>query len=91
MFASPFKDGLIVLVILLLFFGPKRLPALSRAIGESVKEFKGGITDGSKDEDESPEIPAAKPAAPVVAPSAPVATPAEPVATHSEPTGTGSE
>jgi sec-independent protein translocase protein TatA len=60
MFASPFKDGLIVLVILLLFFGPKRLPALSRSIGESIREFKGGIGDGSKDEEPSPEITAAK-------------------------------
>ena len=60
MFASPFKDGLIVLVILLLFFGPKRLPALSRAIGESLKEFKGGIAEGSKDEAPSPEITVAK-------------------------------
>jgi sec-independent protein translocase protein TatA len=47
MFASPWKDGVIVLVIVLLFFGPKRLPALSRSIGESIKEFKGGIADGS--------------------------------------------
>ena len=43
MFASPWKDGLIILAIVLLFFGPKRLPALSRSIGESIKEFKGGI------------------------------------------------
>jgi sec-independent protein translocase protein TatA len=60
MFASPLKDGVIVLVILLLFFGPKRLPALSRAIGESVKEFKGGITEGAKDEEPNSEITAAK-------------------------------
>ena len=60
MFASPFKDGLIVLVILLLFFGPKRLPALSRAIGESIKEFKGGIGQGSRDDESSPEITASK-------------------------------
>jgi len=59
MFASPLKDGLIVLAILLLFFGPKRLPALSRAIGESVKEFKGGITDGSTEEAPKPEVTAA--------------------------------
>jgi sec-independent protein translocase protein TatA len=64
MFASPFKDGLIVLVILLLFFGPKRLPALSRAIGESVKEFKGGIAESSKPEEPSSEISAAKPSEP---------------------------
>lgn len=51
MFVSPWKDGLIVLIIVLLFFGPKRLPALSRSIGESIKEFKGGIADsGEKSE-----------------------------------------
>lgn len=47
MFASPWKDGLIVLIIVLLFFGPKRLPALSRSIGESIREFKGGIAHSS--------------------------------------------
>ena len=53
MFASPWKDGLIVLVIVLLFFGPKRLPALSRSIGESIKEFKGGIAQGGDSEQKS--------------------------------------
>ena len=53
MFASPWKDAVIVLVIVLLFFGPKRLPALSRSIGESVKEFKGGIAQNSDSEDKS--------------------------------------
>lgn len=45
MFRSPIGDGLIILVILLLFVGPKRLPMLSRSIGESIKEFKGGVAD----------------------------------------------
>ncbi|MBO0768920.1 MAG: twin-arginine translocase TatA/TatE family subunit [Solirubrobacterales bacterium] len=40
---KPTWDILIVLVIVLLFVGPKRLPQLSRSIGESIKEFKGGI------------------------------------------------
>jgi sec-independent protein translocase protein TatA len=57
MFDSPLKDGVIVLAILLLFFGPKRLPALSRAIGESVREFKGGIGHGSSDSEQKSEIP----------------------------------
>jgi sec-independent protein translocase protein TatA len=56
MFASPWKDGLIVLIIVLLFFGPKRLPALSRSIGESIKEFKGGIAQGGDSEQKS-ELP----------------------------------
>lgn len=67
MFASPLKDGLIVLVLVLLFFGPKRLPALSRSIGESIKEFKGGIGPSSG-ADEKPDtstsgssLPASRP------------------------------
>jgi sec-independent protein translocase protein TatA len=56
MFASPWKDALIVLFVVLLFFGPKRLPALSRSIGESIKEFKGGIAQAS-DSDEKSELP----------------------------------
>lgn len=55
MFASPWKDALIVLFVVLLFFGPKRLPALSRSIGESIKEFKGGIAQAS-DSDEKSEL-----------------------------------
>ncbi len=48
MFRSPLADGIIVLLIVLLFVGPKRLPMLSRSIGESIKEFKGGISDEDK-------------------------------------------
>lgn len=33
---------LIVLVVILIFFGPKKLPDLSRAIGKSIGEFKKG-------------------------------------------------
>jgi len=59
MFRSPIADGVIVLLVLLLFFGPKRLPMLSRSIGESIKEFKGGVADaGSSDKDKA-EITAA--------------------------------
>jgi len=62
MLASPWKDALIVLVIVLLFFGPKRLPALSRSIGESIKEFKGGIAHSSES-DEKSEIASTAPEA----------------------------
>lgn len=58
MFASPWKDALIVLFVVLLFFGPKRLPALSRSIGESIKEFKGGIAQSSgSDSEDASELP----------------------------------
>ncbi len=71
MFRNPLSDGLVVLVILLLFFGPKRLPMLSRSIGESIREFKGGIGSGSDDEDK-PQLSAQSEQAPSAqAPSAP--------------------
>ena len=53
MFRSPFADGIVVLIVLLLFFGPKRLPMLSRSIGESIKEFKGGIGEHSSSSEDA--------------------------------------
>jgi sec-independent protein translocase protein TatA len=33
---------LVILVVILILFGPKKLPDLSRAIGKSIGEFKRG-------------------------------------------------
>ena len=35
---------LIVLVIALLVFGPRRLPEMGRSVGQSMREFKNGIS-----------------------------------------------
>jgi sec-independent protein translocase protein TatA len=43
---------LIVLVIVLVVFGPKRLPDLGRSLGSGMREFKDSITGGSKDDDD---------------------------------------
>ncbi len=51
---SPSTDLIIVLVIVLLIFGPKRLPGLGRQLGQGMREFKDGITGHSKDEEEEP-------------------------------------
>ena len=40
---------LIVLAILLLIFGPKRLPTLGRQLGGGMREFKDSITGKSAD------------------------------------------
>jgi sec-independent protein translocase protein TatA len=45
----------IVLVVLLLLFGAKRLPEIARSVGKSTKEFKKGIRDGGVEEDEADE------------------------------------
>jgi sec-independent protein translocase protein TatA len=52
MFHNPTTDLIVVLVIVLLFLGPKRLPGLGKSIGQGMREFKDGITGESKDEDE---------------------------------------
>lgn len=58
---SPTTDLIIVLVIVLLIFGPKRLPGLGRHLGQGMREFKESITGQSKDDEEGsrPEIAAA--------------------------------
>jgi sec-independent protein translocase protein TatA len=42
----------IVLVIVLVIFGPKKLPGLGRSLGTGMREFKDSITGNSKDDDE---------------------------------------
>lgn len=43
---------IIVLAIVLIVFGPKKLPGLGRSLGASMREFKDSI-GGSKDDDRS--------------------------------------
>jgi sec-independent protein translocase protein TatA len=43
---------IIVLVIVLLVFGPKRLPQLGRQLGGGMREFKDGIQGKNKDDDQ---------------------------------------
>jgi sec-independent protein translocase protein TatA len=49
----------IVLVIVLIIFGPKRLPDLGRSLGRGMREFKDSVT--GKDKDELPESTAQVP------------------------------
>ena len=50
----PFNVGplelIIVLVIVLVIFGPKRLPGLGRSLGSGMREFKDSISGASSEE-----------------------------------------
>lgn len=74
---GPLELG-IILVIILVIFGPKRLPGLGKSLGSGMREFKESVTGKSKDDDkdededgpteltaaaQEPAPPAARPAA----------------------------
>src|SRR5438128_11328540 len=71
---------IVVLFIVLVIFGPKRLPELGRSLGRGMREFKDSITGKDTDEDKKPELTAAQqqavPAPPAGQAAAPPATPA---------------
>jgi sec-independent protein translocase protein TatA len=50
MFGLGYQELLLILVIVLILFGAQRLPDLARSLGSSVKEFKKGVTEISKDD-----------------------------------------
>ncbi len=53
----------IILVIVLLIFGPKRLPDLGRSLGRGMREFKDSVT-GKDSDDEPPRLAQSEPASP---------------------------
>ena len=55
MFRNPLVDALVVLVVVLLFVGPKKLPQLGRGLGDGMREFKEGIDGDSKGDDHDQE------------------------------------
>ncbi len=69
MLRNPTADLLVVLLIVLLFLGPKRLPTLGRQLGHGLREFKDSIT-GNHAREEGSELGSAADAPPAP-PSAP--------------------
>jgi sec-independent protein translocase protein TatA len=52
----------ILLIVVLLVFGPKRLPEMGKSLGKGMREFKDGITGKGEDEETKAahhELPAA--------------------------------
>jgi sec-independent protein translocase protein TatA len=48
-------DLVVILVIALLIFGPKKLPEMGSAIGKSIKEFRKGMNELTAPKDEHQE------------------------------------
>ena len=60
-FAPAPVEIIIILFIVLLIFGPKRLPDLGRSLGGAMREFKDSVTGKDKDELPAGEAGAEKP------------------------------
>ena len=71
------QGAIIILVVLLVIFGPKRLPEMGRSLGRGMREFKDSITgkDDDRDSDEAPADQATLTAASAAPAEPPAATP----------------
>lgn len=58
------SEWIIILVIVLIFFGPKNLPKLAQSIGKSVRELKNGLNGLGDDLKETLTAPPDQPAKP---------------------------
>jgi len=62
-------DGVILLIIVLLLFGAKRLPELARGLGSAIREFNKAKDDVQRQISQSTETPV-QPTPPPVIPTA---------------------
>jgi len=63
---------IVILIVALLVFGPKRLPEIGRAVGKGMREFKDSISGKDMEETATPapaQLPPAADATPAPVPS----------------------
>jgi len=48
---------IIILVIVVILFGGSRLAGVGKALGQSIREFREGVSSGKKDDDEGADTP----------------------------------
>jgi TatA/E family protein of Tat protein translocase len=73
---------ILVLAIALIVIGPGKLPSVGKALGESLREFRGSLRDetGSPSVDGPPQAPVSPAEGAPVAAVAPMTPPAQPLA-----------
>ena len=64
------QGAIIILIVLLVVFGPKRLPEMGRSLGRGMREFTDSV-NGNDDDDRPAELPPAADDEPVSAPPPP--------------------
>jgi sec-independent protein translocase protein TatA len=79
---------ILVLIVALLVFGPKRLPEMGRSLGKGMREFKESISGDEKDRDghDAPPVTQTQALPPAAPPQA--AAPTPPPAAERTSTGT---
>ena len=60
MFGIGFQEMLLILVVVLIFFGPKRLPDLAKSLGKGLAEFKKASEEVKKSIDDAMKEETAK-------------------------------
>jgi sec-independent protein translocase protein TatA len=53
----PGPEWIWVIIAIVVIFGASRLPAMGRNVGLGIKEFKKGVTEGSRDDKADPTRP----------------------------------
>jgi TatA/E family protein of Tat protein translocase len=44
------QELIIILVIVLLIFGPKKLPEIGKGLGKAIRDFRKGVSGGEENE-----------------------------------------
>jgi sec-independent protein translocase protein TatA len=60
------QGAIVIILVLLLVFGPKRLPEMGRSVGRGIREFKDSLSgnDGPEEPERATLDPPAAPAPP---------------------------
>ncbi len=56
MFGLGAGEIILVLVLIVFFFGARRLPEFARGLGEGIRNFKGALRSSDEESDEKPRL-----------------------------------